>query len=280
MAAVNPVLLDPVAQRLVAEPELAGDLVDRPARRPYQRDRVTLELRAVLGWTSHPSPLPLDLVQCRGVHPPGGTSKRRGRRPDSARPRPHAPARAVRRPWLPGRGPAARASRLVDRRSGRAVATLPWLAIVADIRHRREAAGQRHARNSRHPHGRRHPGRSSIDDLAGATAYSLGPCRIREHAAMRTQGTVLISELAVAKLCGVHVATAGRWHRLGIGYQARPAPPTASPSSGPVRRNHGPLPRACVQSLHVNAVNARGGRARGTGGAAPRSRRPPRPRRP
>src|SRR6266487_2623914 len=106
MAAVNPVLLDPVAQRLVAEPELAGDLVDRPARRPYQRDRVTLELRAVLGWTSHPSPLPLDLVQCRGVHPPGGTSKRRGRRPDSARPRPHAPARAVRRPWLPGRGPA------------------------------------------------------------------------------------------------------------------------------------------------------------------------------
>src|SRR6266487_853075 len=75
MAAVNPVLLDPVAQRLVAEPELAGDLVDRPARRPYQRDRVTLELRAVLGWTSHPSPLPLDLVQCRGVHPPGGTSE-------------------------------------------------------------------------------------------------------------------------------------------------------------------------------------------------------------
>ncbi len=34
---------------------------------------------------------------------------------------------------------------------------------------------------------------------------------------MPTQGRVLLSEVAVAQLCGVHVATAGRWRRLGIG---------------------------------------------------------------
>jgi DNA-binding transcriptional MerR regulator len=34
---------------------------------------------------------------------------------------------------------------------------------------------------------------------------------------MPAQERVLLSELAVARLCGVHVATVGRWRRLGIG---------------------------------------------------------------
>jgi phage terminase Nu1 subunit (DNA packaging protein) len=34
---------------------------------------------------------------------------------------------------------------------------------------------------------------------------------------MPAQGEVLLSEFAVAKLCGVHVATVGRWQRRGIG---------------------------------------------------------------
>jgi DNA-binding transcriptional MerR regulator len=34
---------------------------------------------------------------------------------------------------------------------------------------------------------------------------------------MPAQARVLLSERAVAKLCGVHVATVGRWRRRGIG---------------------------------------------------------------
>ena|SRR6266487_3101663 len=66
-------LADPGAQRLMAEPEFPRDLADRLAGRSDQRDRIVLELRAVLGWASHPSPLPLDLVQSRGVQASGGT---------------------------------------------------------------------------------------------------------------------------------------------------------------------------------------------------------------
>jgi DNA-binding transcriptional MerR regulator len=34
---------------------------------------------------------------------------------------------------------------------------------------------------------------------------------------MAAHGRVLLSERAVAKVCGVHVATVGRWRRRGIG---------------------------------------------------------------
>jgi DNA-binding transcriptional MerR regulator len=34
---------------------------------------------------------------------------------------------------------------------------------------------------------------------------------------MPAQERVLLSELPVARLCGVHVVTVGRWRRLGIG---------------------------------------------------------------
>ncbi len=37
------------------------------------------------------------------------------------------------------------------------------------------------------------------------------------HAAMPAHDRVMTSELTVAKLCGVHVATVGRWRRRGIG---------------------------------------------------------------
>ncbi len=89
--------VDPGRQRLAADPEILRDLVDRPATRTDQLDRLTTELLRVRGTTAwhghHILPAGPDGPKRSGVHASGGTPPGRSPRPPRTRSRPSTPRR-------------------------------------------------------------------------------------------------------------------------------------------------------------------------------------------